>query len=257
MSRTHGRSIPLSPARRLMCDLMHASRPLPLISIERLIDLRAVRDARRRCADPPSWYAIITKAFALVALRRPALRTSFLTFPWPRLYEHAFSVATLPVERRIGDEDAVLFNQLWEPEARTLAELHLEIRRLKSVPLDQEPMFRNLLRLSRFPRLVRRFFWWLGLRVNGYWRMVQFGTFGVTGVAGLGASLLHFLSPLTCNLAVTAFQPDGTAFLRLVWDHRVMDGVAPARTLADVESCLNTEILRELEGMEQAPRPSQ
>src|SRR5260221_280180 len=118
MSPTHGRSIPLSPARRLMCDLMHASRQVPLGAVERHIDLRAVREARRKCADRPSWFALFIKAFALVAMRRPALRTSFLTFPWPRLYEHAYNVAVLPVERRIGAEDAVLFTQLWRPEEK-------------------------------------------------------------------------------------------------------------------------------------------
>src|SRR5437867_10670871 len=90
MSGKHGRSLPLSPARRLMCDLMHASRQVPLVAVERLIDLRAVRDARRRCADPPSWFALLVKAFALTAVRRPVLRTSYLTFPWPRPYERAY-----------------------------------------------------------------------------------------------------------------------------------------------------------------------
>ena len=249
MSGKHGRSLPLSPARRIMCDLMHASRQVPLVAIERLVDLRAVRDARRRCADPPSWFALIVKAFGLTAMRRPVLRTSFLTFPWPRLYEHAYTVAVLPVERRVGDEDAVLFTQLWKPEEKSLAELNAEIHHYKTGPLDDLLMYRRARRLNPLPRPLRRFFWWLGLRVNGYWRTVQFGTFGVTGVASLGASSLHFLSPLTCTLAVTAFQPDGTAFLRLMYDHRVMDGVAPAQAVAEVEACLNGEILKELEGM--------
>jgi hypothetical protein len=252
MSSIHGHAIPLSPARRLMCDMMHASRQVPLVSFERLIDLRAVREARSKCAEPPSWFAVFIKAFALVAMRRPALRTSYLTFPWPRLYQHAYNVATLPVERRIGNEDAVLFMQLWKPEEKSLADLHAEIRRAKEIPLDEEPMFRNALRLARFPRLIRRLCWWIGLCWNGYWRMVNFGTFGATGVAGQGASSLTFLSPFTCTFAVTAFQPDGKAFFRLMCDHRVMDGVEPARALADIEACLNGEILRELEAMPRA-----
>jgi hypothetical protein len=249
MAQTHGRVVPLSPARRAMCDLMHASQKVPLVALERLVDLRAVGEARRRCADPPSWFALAIKAFALTAMRRPILRTSYLSFPWPRLYQHAYNVVTLPVERRVGGEDAVLFGQLWKPEEKSLAELHAEIRRLKEVPLDQEPMFRGMLRLARWPRPVRRMCWWLALRCNGYWRMVQFGTFGITGVAGLGASSLHFLSPLTCSVAVTAIRPDGTAMLRMMYDHRVLDGVAPARALAEVEACLNGELLKELEGM--------
>jgi hypothetical protein len=66
--------------------------------------------------------------------------------------------------------------------------------------------------------------------------------------------MLHFLSPLTCSFTVTAFQPDGTAFLRMMYDHRVMDGVAPAHAVAEVEACLNGEILKELHGMPAGPQ---
>ena len=181
MSGKHGRGIPLSPERRMMCDMLHASRQVPLVSMERVVNLRAVRDARRRCADPPSWFALSIKAFALTALRRPALRTSYLTFPWPRLYEHAYNVAVLPIERRVGEEDAVLFIQLWKPEDKSLAALNAEIRDGKTCPLKKLPLYRIGRRLTLFPRPMRRLAWWFGLNVNGYWRMVQFGTFGVTG----------------------------------------------------------------------------
>ena len=36
----------------------------------------------------PSWCAIFTKAYAVVAARYPELRRAYLKFPFPRLYEH-------------------------------------------------------------------------------------------------------------------------------------------------------------------------
>lgn len=246
LPRNPGRNVALSPGRRIMCDMLRASQGLPAVSLERQINLRAVQEARRSCVEPPSWFALFIKAYALVAWRRPVMRRSFIRFPWARLYEHDFNVVSLPVERRIGDEDVVLFGRIWCPEEKSLRELNHEIRRLKTIPVEEEERFRFQLRVARLPALLRRLLWWLGLHVSGHWRMVQVGTFGITGVASLGANSLHFLSPLTYALSVSAIQPDGTAVVRLIWDHRVVDGVQPALALAEFEQCLNGELLAEL-----------
>jgi hypothetical protein len=135
------------------------------------------------------------------------------------LYEHSYNVASLAVERKFGDEEVVLFGQIWAPEGFSLAAIQAEILRLKTVPIDEDVNFRAQLRLARLPRLIRRLCWWLGFDVHGYWRMVQFGTFGITGVANLGADLTHFLSPLTSTVSVSGIQADGRAKVRLMWDH--------------------------------------
>src|SRR4051812_5169988 len=79
-----GSTIPLSPERRFMCDLMHASRQVPLVAIERSMPLGELVAARNGAERKPSWFALFLKAWALVAENRAALRQSYLTFPWPR-----------------------------------------------------------------------------------------------------------------------------------------------------------------------------
>src|SRR5689334_15027724 len=89
----------VSPYRRLVADMMQFAAAVPCATVERLMDLSALAAVRRAGTPPPSWTALFVKAYALVAARTPALRTSYLKFPWPRLYEHPFSVATVSVER--------------------------------------------------------------------------------------------------------------------------------------------------------------
>src|SRR5262245_39251321 len=96
MSRAINRTVCLSPARRLMCDVMHFSQKVPLITLERRMPLTQVALARAALQPRPSWFAIFAKAYALVLARRPDLRRSYMTLPWPRLFEHARNIAVLP-----------------------------------------------------------------------------------------------------------------------------------------------------------------
>ena len=38
--------------------------------------------------DKPSWTSIFAKGYGLVARDFPELRRSFMSFPWPKFYEH-------------------------------------------------------------------------------------------------------------------------------------------------------------------------
>ena len=71
--------------------------------------------------------------------------------------------------------------------------------------------------------------------------------FGVSVYSGLGAESLHPISPLTGTLNYGPIQPDGSVSVRLVYDHRVVDGANVARALAFMEEALNGEIASELE----------
>src|SRR5579883_1019697 len=228
MGLPRGHSIPLSPFRRMMCDLLHFSRKVPLVAIERHLSIPAVV-AARRLADPrPSWFAVFLKAYALVCDRRPELRQSYLSFPRPRLYQHPGTVASLAVARAVGGEDAVLVYLLRDPGGLSLGEIDARIRRARTAPADEIRSFRNQFRVCRLPGPVRRAVWWVGLNASGEWRAKCAGTFGVTGVAALGAASLHTLSPLTTTLTYGVFAPDGSLPVRLFYDHRVLDGVGPA-----------------------------
>jgi hypothetical protein len=246
MSQPKGRNLPLSLPRRFICDLLHAARRVPTVPVQRRLDLAAVVAARQAAAPRPSWPAIFTKAYGFVCAARPELRRSYLSFPRPHLYEHPIAVASVAVERRFGDEDAVFFGHVNSPEAQSLAELDRRLRSFKELPIEQVGSFRHALRVSALPRPLRRLAWWVGLNVSGRKRAHFMGTFGVSVYAGLGAASLHPLSPLTTTLNYGVIGADGGADVRLIYDHRVMDGSTVARALQDLERVLQCEILAEL-----------
>ena len=120
MTEPKGRSYAVSHFRRLVVDLMNFSARVPSITIERRMDLAALVTARDLCQPPPTWSAIFAKAYACVAVRMPELRTSYLTFPWARFYEHPCNIATLNVDRQVESERVVLYANVLRPEERTL-----------------------------------------------------------------------------------------------------------------------------------------
>src|SRR6202011_12683 len=93
------------------------------------------------------------------------------------------------------------------------------------------------------PRPVRRLVWWFGLNAWGRKRANYMGTFGVSVYGGLGAASLHPLSPLTTTLNYGVIAADGTVDVRLIYDHRVLDGATVARALEELEWVLNHEVL--------------
>jgi hypothetical protein len=246
MSQPAGFNLPLSLPRRLICDLMHFAVRVPTVPVQRRMHLAEVAAVRAEAAPRPSWSSLFTKALALVNNAYPALRRAYLSFPRPHLYEHPISVATLAVERRLGDEDAVFFGHISQPEGLGLVELDTKIRRFKEQPIESIGSFRRCLTIGRLPGPLRRLLWWGTLNVSGRKRAHFFGTYGVTVYGGLGAASLHPLTPLTSTLNYGVIAADGTVDVRLVYDHRVLDGATVARALADLERALKHEILAEL-----------
>jgi hypothetical protein len=76
-----------------------------------------------------------------------------------------------------------------------------------------------------------------------------FGTFGISVYSGLGAESLHPISPLTTTMNYGVIAPDGAVDVRIVYDHRVLDGSTVARALVALEAELNGPVLAELRGM--------
>src|SRR5438132_7858996 len=109
MSAPAGKNHPVSYFRRLVIDLMHFSAEVPSITVERRMDLAPLITARDACSPPPTWTAIFTKAYAVVAGRTAALRTAYLRFPWPRFYEHPINIVTLNIDRQLPAERVVFY----------------------------------------------------------------------------------------------------------------------------------------------------
>src|SRR2546425_486771 len=94
-----GRVVPLSLPRRWICDLLHVAKQVPTVPVVRSIDIHAPVAVRAQLPQRPSWAAIFTRAYGLVAQEVPELRRYYLSFPWPHLYEFPFSIASVALER--------------------------------------------------------------------------------------------------------------------------------------------------------------
>jgi hypothetical protein len=244
-----GRNLPLSLPRRIMCDLMAFSKGIPTVPVQRRMHLAGLAEARVRLtgsAGQPGWCALFTRAYGLMAARFPELRRAYLSFPRAHLYEHPASIASIAVERQYRGENAVFWGQVRGPERQPLAAIQAHLRRLKDDPVESISLFRRVLLLGRLPWPLRRAAWWIGLNCSGRQRAKRFGTFGVSVYSGLGAEGLHPISPLTSTLNYGPVQADGTVAVRIVYDHRVVDGAVVARALACLEGILNGEVLAEV-----------
>jgi hypothetical protein len=241
-----GKTIGLSLPRRLIGDLLHFAKRVPGVPMQRRMRLASVIEARANWKNRPSWCAIFTKAFGHVAAEKPEFRRAFLPLPWGRLYEHPQNVATFTIERRYRGEPGVFFAKIAAPETIPLATLDQFVRAHKTMAIGQIESFKKALWFSGAPTLVRRLAWWLGLDVHGPTRARYFGTFGVSSTASLGASSLHILSPLTTALNYGVFDSEGELDVRLVYDHRVLDGSQVARGLEALEETLLGPVLAEL-----------
>jgi hypothetical protein len=225
---------------------MHACRNVPLVCAERRMDLGALIAARRAWQPRPSWSAIFVKAFALVAADISALRRSYIHFPWPHLYEHRISVATVNVDREFQGEETVVLAHARGPDGWPLAALDAHLRRCKEAPLASLRSFRRALRLAALPWPLRRWAMGLGLHGSGRLRERFFGTFAVTSLGAQGAGALLARGPLTVTLHYGLFDTAGQLDVRLTFDHRVFDGVIAARGLAALEATLRGQLLEEL-----------
>src|SRR5579883_603715 len=249
MARVPGRRVALSLPRRWIGDLMAFSARVPVVTFERRMDLGAVAAARAALAAPPAWPLLFAKAYAAVAARRPELRRAYVPFPRPHLFEANDSVASLAVEREYAGEPAVFFGLVRAPDRMPLPELVGRLERWKRAPLGEVREFRRLIQYTRLPRPVRRLAWAYGLYTSGARRARNFGTFGISVTAGLGATGLTLLSPLATTLNYGVLAPDGGLDVRLHFDHRVLDGAPVARALDDLEAVLRTDVAAELRQM--------
>ncbi len=244
-----GRFRRLSLQRRLMADLMAASFRTPIIAGERLLRVGEAAKARRSFPKAPGWTAIILKAFAIVSTRRPLLRQVRVSFPFPHLYEHPVSVATVLIEREWHGEGGVFFDQIVAPEKLSLGELDTIIRGLRDRPIESVGGFRRMLRFTKYPLPLRRLLWWLGLRGSGYLHARYFGTFSVNSISLPRSRMVQTTTPITISLIHMPLEPSDQIRLSAAFDHRVLDGMEVGRALGEVETVINREIVAELRAM--------
>jgi hypothetical protein len=249
MQEPKGHYLPLAGPRRFIGDLVHFAHRIPSAPVSRTIDLGALGEPRKRHDARPSWASIFMKAYALVGAAHPPLRRSYLEFPWPRLYEHPWMNCALAIERSYHGEDGVFVGIFRAPEQQTLAQIQQSVEWYKNETLEKVGFYRMALRFSQAPTPIRRLLWWSTLNISGYKRCKRFGTFGLSSYGALGAEQVHPISPLTTTLT---YGPIDAAtqrvVVKLIYDHRVLDGAYVARRLRDIEETLHGPILEELRG---------
>lgn len=240
-----GHPIRLSLARRLAIDHLRFAKRVPTVPVQRRMRLGAVIDARRECSQRPSWTAIFVKAFSQVCVEMPELRRAYVAFPYVHLYEYDSITACVAIERDLDGENAVLMGRLKDPDTAGLIQLSESLQRFREAPIAEIKEFKRSLRLAGLPGFVRRIAWWLALNRPSM-RARYFGTFAVSVYSALGAESLHPISPLTTLLNYGVFDARGNVDVRLIYDHRVMDGATIARALARLEDVLRYDLVAEL-----------
>jgi hypothetical protein len=255
MGAVSGSRLGLSVPRRLVCDLLHAARGTPTVTFERRMDLSEVVAARKRWARPPAWALLFAKSYAAVAVHRPELRRAYLRLPWPHLWQADESVAAVAVEREYGGEPGVFFGFLRSPDKTPLSALSATLELWKTAPVEEVHGFCRQVRYARYPGPIRRFLWWYATAWSGRKKARNFGTFGVSLTGASGATALNLIGPVAVTLNTGVVRTDGTADVRLHFDHRVLDGMPAARALAEIERHMRTELVAELAAAEQRPEP--
>jgi hypothetical protein len=241
-----GRSIPLSLPRKLVCDLIHFAQKVPTVPVQRIFRLGDLEAVRSAVQPRPSWCTLFVKAYAQVAADMPVLRRSYMSFPWARLYEHNTNVASVCVERDYGGEPGVFFAHIESPEKVGVLELDQRLLKYKQDPLESIADFQMPLFAARFPQFLRRLGWWYLMNVEGLGKSTWLGTFGISVYSSLGAESLHPLSPVTTALNYGVIEKNGDVPVRVIYDHRVMDGSTVARALARTEEVMRESIRAEL-----------
>jgi hypothetical protein len=235
--------------RRIVAEFLYQARNVPLVAIRREFAIPHVAAVRAETQPRVSWIALFTRAYGLAARRHAALRRNWMSFPWPRIYEHPVSSAAVLVERESESEDVVLGAKIHEPELMGLADIDRFIRHYQTAPVRSVSAFRQLLRIARLPGPLRRFAFWAALHWSGYRRCRRFGTFLVSSLGNFGCESTQVRMPLTGYLTFGPISADGRVSVGLTFDHRVMDGRTAARALEDMERILNTSLVAELWGL--------
>lgn len=240
----HGRTVPFSPPRRVLLDMLRLAQEVPSVPVQRRMRIAEVVRARGLLGERPSWQSVFLRAFALVSMEFPALRRVYLGGWRPRLYESRSSVCMVAVEREYAGEPVVFIGRIPQPEQTSLFVINEQIRRFQESPIDEIGAFRRTILLGRLPGLLRR--WILRRRFAGVRRARRCGTFGVSVYSALGAESLHPLAPVTCLLNYGVIDSEGEVTVRVTYDHRVVDGAEMARALARLEAVMKDQIVDEL-----------
>lgn len=240
------RIVHLTPNRRALNAMLDYARQIPTVPVARRLNLSQLMQARSAVPQPPSWSAIFMRAYALTCLARTQLRRCWLSWPYPRLYEHPSNVCAVAVEREWQGAHEVFYGLVRHPETHTLAFIQNYLVRLQTAEVSKVAKFRSTLRFGKLPGFLQRWVLKSKLNFSGRRRVKYLGTFGLSNYGMLGAESLHPIGPQTTVLTMGPITTTGDVVIKLVYDHRILDGSYVARSLSCLDEILQTTILAEL-----------
>jgi hypothetical protein len=237
----------ISINRTLVLDGLYFARRVPLFPAEKTMDLAEVAHLRSTRKRRVAWAVIFVKAYALAAQRHPALRQMYVRWPWPHLVECSESTAMVVVNRQFRGEDRICWAKLEHPERCTLLNLQWQLTDYKTRPVEE--VFRNHIRLSRLPTVLRRAVYWWNFNLSGKKRSKRLGTFSMSTLAGQGVLNRGHQTFLTSSLTYGPLDEQGRVVVTLLCDHRVVDGIVAAQALAGLETALKGPIADEMRAL--------
>ena len=236
------------PANRaVVTDLMWLHRSMATVSQVKSFNLAEFDHVRAACPHRISWAVAFMKAYSIVSVEFPALRRIFLEWPWAHLYQHHQPVANLVVSRKVEGENWLFFAPIVGADQTSLVGLQGLVDNYQTEPV--EVVFKNQVRLARYPGFVRRTMWWLRFHFAPAKRIKRFGTFGLTTLAGQGVVIVDPRAPVTTTLTYGPVDETGRCQVTIAYDHRVMDGKEVADILGALEQTLRTQIVAELRAL--------
>lgn len=245
-----GKSIRLSNGRRLVDDVIRVAQQTPLASYVREMDLSELVKLRNQYRPRISWNVLFMKAYALVSVENPLLRTAYVSFPWPYLYEHDETVCILTVAKEYKNENRLMFARVTRPEIFTLLELQEKFDYFRRCELDEIRQFRHQVLFAKFPSWIRRMIWAMIFKAFPRRRLKNMGTFGMT-LSGYGETkgTGNVLGPATSSLAIDLLPKKGISYFGYTFDHRVLDGKPAMDMIEELRKALLGPIAEELRAM--------
>jgi hypothetical protein len=244
----------LPVGRGAVNDVAILGRAIPLFPVDRDMRLAVVADARAAAPRRIGWAACFLKAYSLLALETPLLRSWLVGGLTKRLATSSQSVATLAINRR--DEhgvDRLFFARLAAADSLPLVAVQAFIDHHATAPIDE--VFRRQLELELVPGWLRRTILRWNMTSASPKRPGRIGTFSMSSLAGFAAGN-HFHPTLcTTSLCQGPLDDAGRCRVTLIADHRVLDGVSVARALERLEQVLVREIAAELRSLPAGTAP--
>ena len=252
--RDRGQTVRFPRHRRIVLDVCEAARSVPAFAVDRHIDLTRIVNARRSTPQRIGWAAIFAKAYAVVAAETPLLRQTFVSYPWPRLYQHPTSVVSIAVNRFDPQLDAERLSwvRVLGVESLTLQEIQQAIESLQQGDVPERFRERDL--VDGLPLPLRRFAWHILMRWAGRKRAKLLGTFSLSTLASYGTTNHAHPLVVTASISYGPLDEEGGSLVTLQADHRVLDGAAAARALVRLEEVLRGEIVEELFNLHRTTR---